>query len=68
VANGGDDHAFAATIPSDLALRAVAELADLPEPVPFAQVGRVVAGSGVVFVDGPAPAATGWDHYRPDAP
>jgi len=68
VANGGDDHAFAATIPSELALRAVAELADLPEPVPFAQVGRVVAGSGVVFVDGPAPAAEGWDHYRPDAP
>ena len=68
VANGGDDHAFAATLPPDLALRAVAELADLPEPVPFAQVGRVVAGSGVVFVDGPAPAAQGWDHFRPDAP
>jgi len=65
VANGGDDHAFAATLPADLALRAVAELADLPEPVPFAQVGRVVTGSGVVFVDGPAPAATGWDHFRP---
>src|SRR6185312_11485637 len=41
VAHGGDDHAFAATLPSDLALRAVAELVDLPEPVPFAQVGRV---------------------------
>jgi thiamine-monophosphate kinase len=68
VANGGDDHAFAATLPSDLALRAVADLADLPEPVPFAQVGRVVAGSGVVFVDGPAPAAQGWDHFRPDVP
>ena len=65
VANGGDDHAFAATLPADLALRAVAELADLPEPVPFAQVGRVVTGSGVVFVDGPAPAANGWDHFRP---
>jgi thiamine-monophosphate kinase len=63
VANGGDDHAFAATMASDLALRAVAELADLPTPVPFAQVGRVVAGSGVVFVDGPAPGESGWDHF-----
>src|SRR3954447_4743585 len=68
VANGGDDHAFAATLPPDLALRAVAELADLPEPVPFAQVGRVVTGSTVVFVDGPAPAAQGWDHFPPVRP
>jgi thiamine-monophosphate kinase len=65
VASGGDDHAFAATLPSDLALRAVAELAELPEPVPFTQVGRVVAGTGVVFVDGPTPADTGWDHLAP---
>jgi thiamine-monophosphate kinase len=65
VAAGGDDHAFAATLPSDLALRAVAELAELPEPVPFTQVGRVVAGTGVVFVDGPAPTQTGWDHLAP---
>ena len=63
VATGGDDHAFAATMASDLALRAVAEIADLPAPVPFTQVGRVVAGSGVVFVDGPAPADAGWDHF-----
>ena len=68
VAGGGDDHAFAATLPSDLALRAVAELAELPEPVPFAQVGRVVSGSGVVFVDGPAPTGEGWDHFRPELP
>ena len=68
VAHGGDDHAFAATLPSDLALRAVAELADLPEPVPFAQVGRVVSGSGVVFVDGPAPADSGWDHFSAGSP
>ena len=64
VANGGDDHAFAATMPSDLALRAVASLADLPEPVPFAQVGRVVAGDGVVFVDEPPSGSAGWDHFR----
>jgi thiamine-monophosphate kinase len=63
VATGGDDHAFAATLPSDLALRAVAVLADLPEPVPFTQVGRVVAGSGVVFVDGTPPGPPGWDHF-----
>jgi thiamine-monophosphate kinase len=63
VAAGGDDHAFAATLPSDLALRAVAVLADLPEPVPFTQVGRVVAGSGVVFVDGTPPGPPGWDHF-----
>jgi hypothetical protein len=32
--------------------------------VPFAQVGRVVAGTGVVFVDGPTPDEAGWDHFR----
>jgi thiamine-monophosphate kinase len=65
VAGGGDDHAFAATMPSDVALRAVTLLADLPEPVPFAQVGRVVAGSGVTFVDAPPPGAGGHDHFAP---
>ena len=63
VATGGDDHAFAATMPSELALRAVAALADLPEPVPFAQVGRVVEGAGVVFVDEAPGEAAGWDHF-----
>lgn len=64
VAAGGEDHAFAATVRSDVALRAVAVLADLPEPVPFAQVGRVVPGPGdVVFIDR-APADTGGhDHF-----
>ena len=66
VATGGDDHAFAVTLPPDLALRAVALLADLPEPVPFAQVGRVVEGAGVVFVDGDGevPETAGHDHFR----
>jgi thiamine-monophosphate kinase len=64
VATGGDDHAFAVVMPADSVLRAVAMLADLPEPVPLAQVGRVVAGDAVVvFVDGPAPAAGGHDHF-----
>jgi thiamine-monophosphate kinase len=63
IATGGDDHAFAATMPSHLALRAVASLADLPEPVPFAQVGRVVDGTGVVFVDEPPAGDSGWDHF-----
>jgi thiamine-monophosphate kinase len=63
VAGGGDDHAFAATMPSHVALRAVAALADLPEPVPFAQVGRVVAGEGVVFVDEAPPGLPGHDHF-----
>jgi thiamine-monophosphate kinase len=70
VAAGGDDHAFAVTLPGDLALRAVAAIADLPEPVPFTQVGRVVEGRGVVFVDGPPPGlqgrdGTGWNHFSP---
>ena len=63
VAAGGDDHAFAATMPSDLALRAVSLLADLPEPVPFAQVGRVVPGTGVVFLDEEPTGQAGWDHF-----
>jgi thiamine-monophosphate kinase len=64
VAGGGDDHAFAATMPSHAALRAVAALADLPEPVPFAQVGRVVSGSGVVFLDEAPPGTAGHEHFR----
>ena len=64
VAGGGDDHAMAATLPSDAALRAVMLLADLPEPVPFTQIGRVVEGSGVVFVDQTPPGAAGYDHFR----
>jgi thiamine-monophosphate kinase len=63
VAGGGDDHAFAATLPGDAALRAVTRVADLSEPVPFAQVGRVIAGSGVVFVDREPPGPRGHDHF-----
>jgi thiamine-monophosphate kinase len=64
IAGGGDDHAFAATMPGDAALRAVTLLADLPEPVPFAQVGRVVPGAGVTFVDAPPPGVAGHEHFR----
>jgi thiamine-monophosphate kinase len=64
VAAGGDDHAFVATLPGDVALRAVALLADLPEPVPFAQLGRVVTGDpAVVFVDEEPPLVAGHDHF-----
>jgi thiamine-monophosphate kinase len=64
VAAGGDDHAFAATVPGDAVLRAMAMLADLPEPVPFAQLGRVVAGvPAVVFVDEEPPNVAGHDHF-----
>jgi thiamine-monophosphate kinase len=65
VAGGGDDHAFAATMPSDVVLRAMTLLTDLPEPVPFAQVGRVVVGSGVVFVDRTPSGPGGHDHFAP---
>ena len=64
VAGGGEDHAFAATMSDDAALRAVAMLADLDRPVPFTQVGRVAAGKpGVVFVDEPPPNMRGHDHF-----
>ena len=64
VAAGGEDHAFAATMSDDAALRAVAMLADLDGPVPFTQVGRVVAGDpGVVFVDEQPPNIAGHDHF-----
>jgi len=64
VAAGGEDHAFAATMPDTAALRAMALIADLDEPVPFAQVGRVVAGdAGVVFLDEPPPSVLGHDHF-----
>ena len=65
VAAGGEDHAFAATMPDSAALRAVAMLADLDEAVPFTQVGRVVAGQpGVVFIDEAPPNISGHDHFR----
>jgi thiamine-monophosphate kinase len=65
VAAGGEDHAFAAALDDDAALRAVALLADLPVPVPFAQVGRVVAGPpDVVFVDEPPTSVAGHEHFR----
>jgi thiamine-monophosphate kinase len=64
VAGGGDDHAFAATLPDEAVLRAMALLADLPEAVPFTQVGRVVAGAGVVFVDETPSGAGGHEHFR----
>lgn len=65
VAAGGEDHAFAATMSDDAALRAVAMLADLDAPVPFTQVGRVVDGQpGVVFVDEPPSKLSGHDHFR----
>jgi thiamine-monophosphate kinase len=63
VAGGGEDHAFAATLPADAALRAVTRVADLPEPVPFTQVGRVIAGTGVVFIDREPPGPRGHDHF-----
>ena len=64
VAGGGEDHAFAASMPDSAALRAVAMLADLDEPVPFTQVGRVVSGPpGVVFVDEAPPGGGGYDHF-----
>lgn len=65
VATGGEDHAFAATMDDAAALRAVALLADLAEPVPLVQVGRVVAGAGVRFVDRAPFAAGGHDHFAP---
>lgn len=64
VAAGGDDHAFAATMPDSAVLRSMAMLADLDQPVPFTQVGRVVAGDpGVVFVDEAPPSVRGHDHF-----
>ena len=64
VAAGGEDHAFAATMTDDAALRAVALLADLDEPVSFTQFGRVVAGEpGVVFIDEPPSKSEGHDHF-----
>lgn len=64
VAGGGDDHAFVATMPDEAALRAVAMISDLPEAVPVAQLGRVIAGPpGVVFIDSTPPGAGGHEHF-----
>ena len=65
VAGGGDDHAFVATMTDESLLRAMTRLADLPEPVPFTQVGRVVEGQGVTFIDRAPSGASGHDHFAP---
>jgi thiamine-monophosphate kinase len=65
VAGGGDDHAFAATMSDEAVLRAMTRITDLPEPVPFTQIGRVVEGSGVVFVDRAPHGPSGWNHFPP---
>jgi thiamine-monophosphate kinase len=65
VAGGGDDHAFAATMSDAAVLRAMTRLTDLAEPVPFTQIGRVVAGQGVVFLDRPPSGPAGHDHFAP---
>lgn len=49
---GGEDHALAATFPTDIAL--------LEQ---WTRIGRVEAGTGVT-VGGSRVSATGWDHYR----
>jgi thiamine-monophosphate kinase len=64
VAAGGEDHAFAAAVPADAVEEIAARLAALPEPVPFARIGDVVAGdTGVVFTDAPPPRISGHDHF-----
>jgi thiamine-monophosphate kinase len=65
VAGGGDDHAFVATMSDASVLRAMTRLADLPEPVPFTQIGRVVDGHGVTFVDRAPSGPAGHDHFAP---
>ena len=62
VAAGGEDHAFVATLPAEVAQQAADTLSGLV--VPFARIGTVNAGEpDVVFVDeGPA-ATNGHDHF-----
>jgi thiamine-monophosphate kinase len=52
VAGGGDDHAFAATLPPG-------------EVSPYPVIGRVVDGEpGVVFADVTPPGHPGHEHFR----
>jgi thiamine-monophosphate kinase len=50
---GGDDHAFAATFPPDVAL-----------PAEWNAIGRVARGGAAVVVDGRPYGPGGWDHFR----
>jgi thiamine-monophosphate kinase len=62
VAGGGEDHAFAATLPMVAARRAEELLADAR--VPFAQIGTVRDGDPDVAFTDRAPAVTnGHDHF-----
>ena len=62
VAAGGEDHAFAATLPAEVAQEAADRLAALA--VPFARIGTVSVGAPYdVFVDGAPAAANGHDHF-----
>jgi thiamine-monophosphate kinase len=61
VAGGGDDHAFAATLPE----RVWEGLAsDQRPPVPLVALGRVVAGAGEVRWRDGVPGSAGHDHFR----
>jgi len=64
VAGGGEDHAFAATLPAGDVDQVVARLAWLRAPVPFARIGKVCAGeAAVVFTDATPPSTKGHDHF-----
>jgi thiamine-monophosphate kinase len=53
VLGGGEDHALAATFPSEV---------DLPEP--WRRIGRVAEGTGVTVDGKPYKGVHGWDHFR----
>jgi thiamine-monophosphate kinase len=62
IAAGGEDHAFAATLPADAARRADELLANAV--VPFARIGQVRRGEpDVVFTDRTPAAINGHDHF-----
>jgi thiamine-monophosphate kinase len=51
--DGGEDHSLLATFPASVAL-----------PSGFREIGRVVAGDGVLVDGEPYVTSTGWDPYR----
>ncbi|HVA61073.1 MAG TPA: thiamine-phosphate kinase [Mycobacteriales bacterium] len=63
LAGGGDDHAFAATLSDQDARRVAVRIAGLARPWPVTQVGRVLAGSGLAWIDREPPGAPGHEHF-----
>jgi thiamine-monophosphate kinase len=63
VAGGGDDHAFAATVPAGSVPTVRSAVSRLTPPCPLVEIGRVVVDDGLVWTDRQPPGPSGHEHF-----